>query len=585
MDALRQDQSALPVAPPRPVSDAPRDIVGGLAAIALGIVAFLVFCGWWVLIPTNIAWLNSADRAMHTLGWMFFRETPWGIPPGASPDLGLELANSIGLVDGLPLFALPLKLVAAWLPQPFQYWGYWLLLSFSLQSLFAYRIARELGAERLMALIAAAFVLITPAFLFRVPMHLALSGHWVILAGLYLYVRRTPPRLWGWPLLVGVTAGIHAYLLAMVLGLWFAAWLQRLWLSRITGRTALPELILCAAAAGLVLWTAGFFFTGSLGSYGYGDYKLNLFWPVIRYGWSQIFPDIAHTKYDYEGLSFLGIGILGLLAVAIVTGAILRLRSAFTRAWLPLTAALVVMMLFAFSKDLQAGGIHLVKLPLPESIEKLFSAFRSTGRFVWPLLYFITIGIVVLVARRLPAPAAVLIATIAFAAQTVDSEPAWHNFAKYMSPPSSTWDTGLDSPFWDRVPAAGYTRVRAIPVRSPGHDWKALSYFAVTHGMATDSAYLGRTDDTDLDALKAKEAAVLETGAFEPNTLYVLDVPSALAAAAHVEPDDLLSIVDRRIVFARHGAALVDGLGISPRAVMDGGTWVPAVAYGAVSTN
>src|SRR5438132_8909746 len=104
--------------------------------MALGLVAFFVLIGWQTLLPDNIGWLNFADRAMHTLGWMFFREVPWGFPPGESPDLGIELSSSIGLVDGLPLFAIPLKLLGPWLPQPFQYWGYWLLLSFVLQSWF-----------------------------------------------------------------------------------------------------------------------------------------------------------------------------------------------------------------------------------------------------------------------------------------------------------------------------------------------------------------------------------------------------------------------------------------------------------------
>ena len=34
------------------------------------------------------------------------------------------------------------------LPEPFQYWGYWLLLSFVLQAVFGWRVARELGAPR-----------------------------------------------------------------------------------------------------------------------------------------------------------------------------------------------------------------------------------------------------------------------------------------------------------------------------------------------------------------------------------------------------------------------------------------------------
>jgi len=119
-----------------------RDRLGTLAAIALGVAAFFVFAGWWVLIPTNIAWLDYADRAMHQLGWMFYRDAPWGLPPGANPRLGLEISNSIALVDGLPLFAIPFKLLSPLLPQPVQYWCYWWLLCFVLQSLFSYRLSR-----------------------------------------------------------------------------------------------------------------------------------------------------------------------------------------------------------------------------------------------------------------------------------------------------------------------------------------------------------------------------------------------------------------------------------------------------------
>lgn len=547
------------------VRDRPHDRLGALAAGLLGLAAFFIFCGPSVLLPTNIAWLDFADRAMHQLGWMFYREAAWGNPPGRSPDLGLELSNSIGLVDGLPLFAVPLKLVATWLPTPFQYWGYWLLISFLLQALFAYCIARELGAGRVLSLLAAAFVLTTPAFLFRIPMHLALSGHWVLLVALYLYIRRWPSGLWQWPLLLGLTAGIHAYLLAMVLGLWFAALLQRRLLGQLSWGRAGVELILGLVAAMIVLWLGGFFVTGTTGSYGYGGYKLNLLWPIIRYGWSAIFPDVPHAQYDYEGLSFLGIGILTLLALAILSGALVQLRAIAARRWWPLAIMLVAMMLFAVTTSVQLGGIALIELPLPQPIIDLFSTFRSTGRFVWPLLYIVTIGTVVLVARHFPLRVAASIALVAFFAQAVDSAPAWSAFPRSLLPPSDRWQTSLTSPFWERAAASGITRIRAIPVRSMGRDWKALGYFAITHGMATDSVYLGRVDDAALAALRERAAQALATGAFEQGTIYVLDLPSALRAARFYRPGDLLAVIDGRFVFVRGGATMVDGLGISPR--------------------
>jgi len=531
--------------------------LGIIAAVLLGAAAFFIYCGWWVLIPTNIAWLDFADRAMHQLGWMFYRQAEWSLPPGRSPLLGIEISNSIALVDGLPLFAIPFKLMAHWLPQPFQYWGYWLLLSFVLQSLFAWCIAREFGAGRLAALFAAAFVLITPAYLFRVPMHMALSGHWTILAALFLYVRREPPRLWMWPLLVAVTSAIHATLLAMVLALWAAALVQRLWARRARPVALVGEFGVGIVAALVVLWTVGFFGTGSYGSYGYGDYKLNLMWPIIDYGWSRLFPDLPHTRLDYEGLSFFGVGVLALLALAVVTGAVARLRHALSRQWLPLTLMVLALMVFAFSKELTLLGDNLVTLPVPGFVDAIGAAFRSTGRFVWPLLYVVTIGAVVLVAGRLRAVVALPMLVAAFAVQAWDSAPKWREFRAYMPAPTSTWSAALKSPLWERAAAGGYNRIRSIPVDEGfGSDWKALGYFAVTHGMDIDTVYLGRVDAEALHDLRVHEEYVLLTGEFEPRTIYVLNVRTSLLAAKFAGPDDLIAVVDGRIVFLPGGRAL-----------------------------
>ena len=301
----------------------------------------------------------------------------------------------------------------------------------------------------------------------------------------------------------------------MVLALWGAALVERLFAGRMTRSAALFEVLSGGVAVYAMLWLAGFFVVRSIGSYGYGDYKLNLLWPFIRYeSWSKLVPAIPHAQYDYEGLSFLGIGIFALLAVALVTGALGRLRAAFGRRWLPLTLVLVGLMAFAITTKVHVADFLLVDFKLPKPLLDLFSTFRSTGRFVWPLLYFITIGAVVLVAGRLRPAWALPLVALAFAAQVVDSSSGLSGFVRRQPLPAAAWDTPLVSPFWDRVAAAGYTRVRAIPVTQPGFDWRDLGYFAVTHGMATDSAYLGRTDERALDALVARENAALASGEF-----------------------------------------------------------------------
>lgn len=542
-----------------------RHLAGPLAAMLLGLAVFLFTFGWWVLIPTNIAWLDTGDRAMHQLGWMFYRDAPWLLPPGLSPRLGMELATSISLVDGLPLVAMPLKLIAPFLPQPFQFWGWYLLASYLLQSLFAYGIARRLGAGVLAAVIAAGFALITPAFLFRAPLHMALSSHWVVLAALWLYLDPAPRRPWVWPLLAMATAAIHATLLAMVLAIWVAALAKRLWLRRLTAGQAALEVLLAASGVAATLWLVGFFVIGGdYGSFGYGWYKLNLLWPITSHGWSEIFPDIPHTRYDYEGMSFLGIGILALLAICLVTGALAPLRRIIAPQWLPLAVILLGLMLFAFSKTPSFGEHDLGTIPMPGFVETLGEAFRSTGRFVWPLLYLITIGAVVLIARKLRPAIALPLVAVAFAAQAADTAPRARIFVDAMNPPAATWSTTLTSPFWEAAARSGITAVRHIRVRSPGIDWLPIGYYAVTYGLATDSAYLARIDRDALAALDKRADAIIVTGHFDPGTLYILDMHAALGAAGHLAPGDFLGLVDSRFVLLKDGAALAARLGLEP---------------------
>lgn len=567
------------------MTETSRDRLGTLAAVTLGVAAFFVFAGWWVLIPTNIAWLDYADRAMHTLGWLVYRDTPWSLPPGANPRLGLELSNSIALVDGLPLFAIPFKLLAPLLPHPFQYWGYWWLLCFTLQSLFAYRLARELSAARSIALIVAGFAALAPTFLFRLPLHMALAGHWTILAALCLYARRKPARLRQWLLLLAVTAAIHPYLLAMVGGLWGTSYLQRIWLHQMGLRHAIVEPISVAIILALVLWTVGFLYPGSLAE-GFGYYRLNVLGPLISYGdWSRLAPDLPHSDYDYEGISFLGIGVVGALALAIVSGAIRDFGHLFRRRWLLLTLFCIACWVFALSNVIGVGDRETLPIPYGP-IETLGAIFRASGRFVWPLFYLMIVGIVVVSARRMPRAMAAVALTFLLAAQVYDSSAGWSFFRSTLPPPAAAWPTPLTSPFWSRAIIAGYTKLRGLPPISrnrglPRHpDWRWLEYLAATHGFAVDTVQLGRIDDKTAQSLAARGDAILDGATADPNTLYVLDAWAALRLAPHIKPDDLFALIDNRIVFVPGDARLVDGLGIDPHSAMSARPWTPPAIWG-----
>jgi hypothetical protein len=324
-------------------------------------------------------------------------------------------------------------------------------------------------------------------------------------------------------------------------------------------------LLIAPAATALVLGTVGFFYTGSVDSYGFGFYRLNVLWPIISYGsWSHIFPDLPHAGYDYEGLSFLGIGIFAILALGVVTGAVFRLRRLISSRWAPLIVMAIFLAICALSNRVGILDQQVLDIPVDGLAKFLGETFRSSGRFVWPLLYIVTIGAVVLLGRRLPVPWAVGIMTVCLAAQVVDSERGLFFFATTDPPMADHWYNRLNSPFWQRAEDAGYNRIRAIPVVYKNADWRELEEAAYLHHFDVDAIYLGRVDDRALKALAEKEELALDTGNFEPRTLYIVDLPTALRLYPLVRPGDLLAEVDRRIVFARGGASLIDGLDITP---------------------
>ena len=61
-----------------------RGVIGPLVGAGGGAALFLWVHGFTVVDPTRIAWLMRSDWRFQFLGWQFFRQEPWGWPPGRS---------------------------------------------------------------------------------------------------------------------------------------------------------------------------------------------------------------------------------------------------------------------------------------------------------------------------------------------------------------------------------------------------------------------------------------------------------------------------------------------------------------------
>lgn len=537
-------------------------------AILIALVLFWLIRGPASLDPGNIGWLDQGDRAMHTLGWFFYRLSPWSWPPGAS-QYGLELGNSIALVDGLPLFAIPFKALSPWLPEVFQYWGWWHLASFVLQAVFAVLVAQNLGLSRLLQLAAAIFCIMQPAFLARLDVHLALSGHWVILAAIYLYVRRPAAPLWAWPLLLATVSAIHGYLLVMVFAVWFAASVQRLWLKSVPARGLLAEAALAAIAIAATLWTCGVFMAGSYESFGFGRWRMNLLGPLNPDFWSLSLPGTSIDPEEWEGANFVGIGIGVLMLLALLSFG--RLTRLFTPQWAPIALVTVALAIFALSNRVAFGPYELFAVPLPDWLMRFLTTFRSSGRFFWPLGYLIVFAALVLAARRFrPAWTTAIVIVLALV-QIYDGQRGWRGMYinEARTAEYDAFRTYLRSPAWAAL-APHYARVRALPIENNTPLWRDLSWFAFRNNLETATVSLGRIDPQVEARERARGEESVRDGAYDEAAIYTLGQAEAQATLAHLRPGDAFGRVDGVILFARNGKQWLDAAGVTLKPFIDG---------------
>jgi hypothetical protein len=533
--------------------------VSGLAVL-LGVIAFFIVVGAAPLDATNVAWLKhhstdlrSDDPMQHYLGWAFFRNGPWGFPLGVNPDFGLEVSSSILHSDSIPLLAILAKLFSAWLPASFQYTGIWLLGCFVLQAYFAVRLARLICSDWRVQLPVVVLFLFTPSFLYRLSAHYALCGHWLILAALYLCLRRhVGIARWRWATLILAASLIHPYLLVMVLALWVADLAAGFIRQRLDLRQAGIELLACLTLALVGLWQVGAFVGDStLGDDGFGLYSMNLLSLLDSNGWSFMLPDIPDSTGNYEGFNLLGLGALLVCVSALIAG--LRRQGATAtytgsfryiniKSCLPLILTLAALTAFAITNDVSFAG-YKMHLPISDGLANAASVFRGSGRMFWPVFYCLLLGAVWLLVQRCGARFAAGLLGVAAVLQVIDTSAGWMPLRQGGCRQTvNTAESSLQSGFWNQA-SRRYRRVRVVPFdpKRTNYTW---AYFAASRGLATDAVHLARMSGERVEAAQEATHQAIDQGRFDDGALYVLGEREAARVSQVKRPKDLLVTVD-----------------------------------------
>ncbi|MFY2563216.1 DUF6311 domain-containing protein [Corallococcus terminator] len=515
---------------------------GPLGAALVGLLAFLATFGPGALAPWRIGWLIRDDFSQHLLGWLFFRETPLGFPLGATPNYLHPLGTSLGYTDSLPWVGLLLRPFSFMLPTDFQYIGPWMCLCLMLQGASAAWVARRLGASTQHQWCVGGLLVLSPVLHSRMWFaHEALCAHWllVLLVGLHLMPQRDArdaKQALGIGLALCVfAAGIHPVIAAMTLPLALA----------LCARTALEQKLPFAwpalAAVACFASVLGLFFAfGYLGTStpvraeAFGEFSADLTTLFNggghgEFSWSRFLPPLPKRGAQNEGFGYLGAG--GLIAFALVLGLMARQPRrilALWRRWVPVTVVALGLAFFALSWRVTFQGEQVADLSaLYRPVLKWAEAFRSSGRFVWPLHYLLLVGAALAIPRLVRPSLAPTLAGLLLLIQALDLNLGQGRKAEGGG---GHWNA-RPSPALTEA-AKGRKHLALYPpqmhdgsgwgCRAGPMDFHRWAYRAYRLGLTFNSGYVARIDDAKAQTYCLGMDAEIAAGKLDPETVYLV---------------------------------------------------------------
>ena len=452
----------------------PRWVLLSFCAL-IGALGFLLVYGTAPLNPANDTWLlngyDEGDITQHYAGWLAFRNSPWAFPLGYAANASIPDGVIISYTDSIPWAAILCKLLRGVLPQTWQYFGLYTLLCFVLQGLAAGLLVSRFAKSDLFTVISSTLFVFAPILLDRALRHTALASHWLILFALYFYLQYRQslrayscahlqqggagvrPAAFPWQcfLLNILAIGLHPYMMPITMLFTLLCCIER-------GCHAMRETALlrwCKAAALLLAALASTVFAGwCIGVVGwttgdsregFGFYSMNLNAIVnpaspFGYRWSRFLPTLPQGLGQYEGFNYLGLGILLLLAAALMLLIHRAVSSpakaqAEALAWVQknawLLAAMAFLTLFALSNTLSLGDASFT-IPLPKKLLELCGLFRSSGRMFYTVWYLLLLGGLFVLSRMTPKNLTSALLLVAACVQILDLSPVIVQKHSYM---------------------------------------------------------------------------------------------------------------------------------------------------------
>ena len=492
----------------------------------------------------------QGDNAANWIGYVAFAHDVWRWPIFHTELLAPPEGVSILFTDPIPVLALLGKIIFKSTGYLLNYFGPWLLLSYTLQAVCGYLLLRNLRLTESAALMGGLLFLLFPVFIFRYG-HFPLLAHWLLLSAFIFYFLITETGAISY-LNFGAAATlllvlVNPYLFVMATAIYFAALGDAVLYKKIS----LPVACL---TAGAFITTAlgvtilfGFITPGKpvIAGWGFGFYSMNLLSPFVpsRLPWDEI---KFREGYNYlnawdatggqffEGYNYLGGGVLVLLALALTCA--WRELWTFVRRHAILFLTTFGLGVYALSTRIFAGNLLIAVLPFEnfEPFTTITGVFRVSGRFFWPLGYLLLTTAVYTIFLRFDQKRFAVIVLVAILVQAVDVRPLILDVIARAEPKQAR----IDFRKWTEAMQA-YDELLILPpflcaATSEQPFILSLGVVVAELGKPTNSVFVNRSA-VDCNAEKRTFLRNLRARATRPNPLVIAFKEQLSANAIYLE--------------------------------------------------
>ena len=375
------------------------------------------------------------------------------------------------------------------------------------------------------SIISAIFFVLSPIYLNRLGIHLSLGGHWILLAYFFIKLQNLENNK-NIIMIICLSTMIHFYFTMII---FFIEILHSIFIEKFfTKKKIINYLKFYLYTIFFTLFTMfvlGYFsipIEDTVG-YGYGFYKLNILSFINpgshsnngNFNWSNFLPNLNLTSGEREGFNYFGLGYLSMLlffVCSLLIGKLKNIKSGYI-------SIIVLITLFSLSSNIDIGQINILEIKLNKYLEGLLSIARASGRFFWPVYYFLLFCCLINL-KKIFNNNYKFIIVIFLSIQIIDLLPGYMNYLNGYS--LNNKDIKIKSKSWDKIISQDKIFTSTY-VKNQSNDFYKILPITVNSNFKSEIQYFARYDRESLLNVRYKNYNKILNNDYELNKFYIIN--------------------------------------------------------------